>query len=251
LVVPFGVALVAVLWSFEGWHVVSFAAGEMKNPARDLPRSLLTGTIVVTLVYIFANCGYYAVLPASEIPHSPAIASAAIATAYGIRASQFVSLLILVSVLGAMNGMVLTGPRVYYAMARDGLFFRRFARTGKTSGAPVFSLCIQGVWAAGLTCSGTFAQIITYVIFTAWIFYGLTVAGVIVLRWRGEERQGAFRMPGYPFVPVVFCLASLGIVLTSIISDPGRAVIGLCLILTGAPIFVLLRHREAERVKAN
>jgi basic amino acid/polyamine antiporter, APA family len=248
LAVPLGVALVAVLWAFEGWHVVSFAVGEMKNPARDLPRSLISGTILVTLVYIFANCGYYAVLPAREIAHSPAIASTAIAVAYGTRASQFISLLILISVLGAMNGMVLTGPRVYYAMARDGLFFKRFARTGKISGAPFFSLCVQGIWAAGLTCSGTFVQIINYVIFTAWIFYGLTVAGVIVLRRRIPERQHAFRMPGYPFVPVVFCLAALGIVFTSIAEDPVRALLGVCLILTGVPIFMVFRGRETRPV---
>jgi APA family basic amino acid/polyamine antiporter len=249
LIVPFGIALVAVLWAFEGWHVVSFAAGEMKNPARDLPRSLLTGTLLVTLVYILANVGYYAVLSPIEIPHDPVIASAAITSAYGTRASGFISLLILISVVGAMNGMVLTGPRVYYAMALDGLFFKEFGHTGKKSGAPIFSLCIQGVWAAVLTCSGTFTQIITYVIFTAWCFYGLAVAGVLVLRWREPERRSVFRMLWYPVVPVIFCLASVGIVLCSIVADPARAFIGICLILTGVPIFALFRYYGAKHAK--
>jgi basic amino acid/polyamine antiporter, APA family len=246
---PFGIALVAVLWAFEGWHVISFAAGEMKNPRRDLPRCLLYGILVVTLIYILANASYYGVLSSREIAQSPIVASAAIAKAYGEPASRFISILILVSVLGAMNGLVLTGPRVYYAMARDGLFFKRFGRTGGKSGAPIFSLCIQGIWAAVLTWSGTYTQIITYVIFTAWLFYGLTVAGVIVLRWREPEQERPFRMPWYPFVPIVFCLASIGIVLASVIAGPSRALIGMGLVLTGVPVFLLFRYHTTERFK--
>lgn len=249
--VPFGIALVAVLWAFEGWHVLSFAAGEMKNAKRDLPRSLIYGTLAVTLTYILANASYYSVLSSNEIISSPVVAFAAIGKTYGSSAGRFVSLLILISVLGSMNGMVLTGPRVYYAMARDGFFLKQFSRTGRRSQAPIFALCVQGIWSATLTWSGTYIQIITYVVFTAWLFYGLTVAGVMVLRWRDPTLERSFRMPWFPFVPFFFCLSSLAIVFTSIVAEPVRALIGLGLILTGVPIYLLFRSWNPKTVEDN
>jgi APA family basic amino acid/polyamine antiporter len=144
-------------------------------------------------------------------------------------------------VLGAMNGMVLTGPRVYYAMAKDGLFFGRFTKTGKY-GTPLFALLTQGLWAMILAWSGTYEQLFTYVIFMAWLFYGMTVAGVVILRRKDPNRERPFKVPLYPLIPIVFCIAAAAIAMDMIFAAPGRAAIGITLILTGVPIYVVFQR---------
>jgi len=241
----FGLALIAVFWAYEGWHVVSFTAGEIREPARNLPLSLVIGTLIIAAVYLAANVAYYAVLDAGEIRSSAAVAATALAKAYGPSATLFISLLILVSIFGAMNGMTLTGPRVYYAMARDGLFFGFFQRLSRRYQTPVFSILLQGVWASLLTMLGTFQELFTYVIFTSWIFYGMTVAGVIVLRRRRPELHRPFVLPAYPWLPALFSLCAAGLTLNTILSDPGHALLGIAFILVGAPIgYLFLRTRK-------
>lgn len=244
--VPFGVALVGVLWAYEGWHVVSFAAGEIRDPTRNLPRSLLYGTLIITGVYLSANAAYYSVLTGAEIAASNTVAATAMTRTVGAAAGGFISLLILVSIFGAMNGMVLTGPRAYYAMARDGLFFAAFARTSLRYHSPVFAIILQGVWASLLTLIGTFQELFTYVIFTAWIFYGATVVGVIVLRRQQPALERPFRVPGYPWLPGLFGLAALGITVSTIVAGPGNALRGIALILVGVPFYFLFRRHGAR-----
>ncbi|MGH8459617.1 MAG: APC family permease, partial [Nevskiales bacterium] len=176
---PFGMALVGVLWAYEGWHVVSFTAEEVRQPARNLPRSLLYGALIIAGIYLLVNVAYYSVLSGSEIASSETVAATATTRAAGATAGGLISLLILISIFGAMNGMVLSGPRVYFAMARDGLFFSALGRLNARWHAPVTALLVQGAWAAALAMTGTFRGLFTYVVFTAWIFYGATVAGVI------------------------------------------------------------------------
>lgn len=240
----FGVALIAVLWAFEGWHVVSFTAGEFRAPQRDLPRSLMAGTLIVSAIYLMINVAYYSVLSAHSLIGMPSAAAGAVQQAYGNGVAWLVSLLILTSILGAMNGMILTGPRVYYAMARDGMFFRSLARTSERSHVPVAAILVQGVWAAALTLTGNFEQLFTCVVFTAWIFYGLAVAGVIVLRIRYPRQHRPFRTPGYPLVPLLFVLAAGAVVWSTIATSPGHAAIGAAAILTGLPFFFLFRSRS-------
>jgi APA family basic amino acid/polyamine antiporter len=239
--VQFGTALTAILWAYEGWHVVSFTAGEMKRPKRDLPLALFYGTLLITAIYLLANVSYYFVLSPSEIRDSSAVAASALSKVYGAPSVQFLSVLILISVLGAMNGMVLTGPRVYYAMAKDGLFFGRFTKTGKY-GTPLFALLTQGLWAMILAWSGTYEQLFTYVIFMAWLFYGMTVAGVVILRRKDPNRERPFKVPLYPLIPIVFCIAAAAIAMDMIFAAPGRAAIGITLILTGVPIYVVFQR---------
>jgi basic amino acid/polyamine antiporter, APA family len=236
----FGVALIAVLWAYEGWHVISFVAGEMKQPQVDLPRSLLYGTAIVMLIYLTANLGYYHVLSPGEIQGSKALAAFAVGRLLGPIAAAVISILILVSILGCMNGLILTGPRVYFAMARNGTFPSVFGRINDRYRTPMLALIVQGVWASVLALSGSYQQIFTDVIFTAWIFYGLAVAAVLVLRRSQPQLERPFRVPGYPFVPLLFCAAAIGLVLSTVIEQPVGALIGIGLLSTGIPVYFLL-----------
>ncbi len=238
---PFGAALVAVLWAYEGWHVVSFTAGEFRSPKQDLPKSLFLGTAIVAAIYVLMNIAYYSVLTPLAVRDTDHAAATAIQTAYGMGTTVLISVLILTSILGAMNGMILTGPRVYYAMARDGIFFRRLGRTSQRFHTPILATLVQGVWASLLTLTGNFQQLFTYVIFTAWIFYGLTVAAVIVLRIRRPDLERSFCVPAYPWLPLLFIAAAVGISLGTILNDPVHACFGIAMILTGVPVYLLFR----------
>lgn len=246
-IVPFGAALVAVLWAYEGWHAVSFAAGEFRAPRRDLPFSLFVGTTMVAGIYVLLNIAYYSVLTPGAIASSDHAAATAISSAYGTGMTAMISVLILTSILGAMNGLVLTGPRVYYAMGRDGVFFRGLGKTDSRFHAPILATAIQCVWACVLTLAGSFQQLFTYVIFTAWIFYGLTVAAVIVLRRRSPEVKRNFRVPGYPWPPILFVLAALGITLNTLVASPLHALLGIAMILSGIPLYLYFRWYERAK----
>lgn len=243
----FGIALVAVLWAYEAWHVVSFAAGEMKNPQRDLPRGLLIGTAIVIVIYMVANIGYYHVLSPNEIRESNAVAASAVGKLLGPVASGSISFLILVSILGAMNGMILTGPRAYYAMARDGLFPSVFGWISDRYRTPMLALTVQGLWAAVLAASGSYQQIFTDVIFTAWIFYGLAVAGVVVLRVAQPQMERPYRSPGYPWLSLLFCAAAIGLVLNTVVVRPGAALMGIALIVMGLPVYYFSNRSSTDR----
>jgi len=242
LALNFGTALIAVLWSYEGWHVVSFTAGEFRNARRDLPKSLFWGTIIVTAIYLLLNVAYYVVLTPNQVAASTSAAGAAIQATWGKGALLIVSILILTSILGSTNGLVLTAPRVYYAMAKDGLFFAKFGEISARFRVPVFAILAQGIWASALTLIGSFQQLFTYVIFTAWIFYGLTVAGVFVLRYRRVGSATGFQTPGYPWVPLAFVLAAAGITLSTAIQDPVHAAFGIGMVGIGASLYLLLRR---------
>lgn len=241
---PFGVALIAVLWSYEGWHVVSFTAGEFKDPARGLPRSLIGGTVVVSALYIALNLAYYSVLSSAQIRGTDSAAASATVAAFGGGATRLISILILISILGAMNGMILTGPRVYYAMAQEGNFLSAFARLDRVFHAPSLAIAVQGLWAVALIQMGTFQQLLTHVIFTAWIFYGLAVGGTIVLRRKFPNLARPFKTPVYPATPLLFVLAAGAVVLSTFVSERGDALEGLGLILLGVPVYFAFAFRK-------
>jgi len=245
---PFGVALIAVLWAFEGWHVVSFTAGEFKDPGRGLPASLIGGTAVVGAIYLLLNLAYYAVLGSGQIRGTDSAAASATVAAFGSGATRFVSILIVVSILGAMNGMILTGPRVYYAMAREGDFLPAFGRLDRFFHAPSLAIVVQGVWAVALLQLGNFQQLLTHVIFTAWIFYGLAVGGVMILRKRFPDVARPFRAPGYPVTPMLFVLAAGAVVLSTFVSQPGNALAGIGLILLGIPVYLVFAFRQRQKM---
>jgi len=246
---PFGIALIAILWAYEGWHMVSFTAGEFKNVQRDLPRGLLYGTLIVVVTYVLANFAYYCVLTSTQIQRTERVAATAVGSVSGGTAGLLISLLILVSIIGASNGVILTGPRVYYAMAKEGLFFPVFGKVSSRFHTPVFAILIQGVWASCLTLLGTFQELFTYVIFTAWIFYGLAGLAVIVLRVRRPEIERPFRVPCYPWLPALFALAALGMTLNAVVASPLHALFGIGLILTGLPVYVVFLVRRHYPLK--
>lgn len=233
----FGVALVGVLWAYQGWQILSYAAGEVKDPGRVLPRSYFLGSLLVVIVYLGANFAYLRVLPLTALAEHQRVAAKAMEVLAGPRGAAFVSALILCSIFGALNGNILGGARVFFAMARDGLFFSSVSRVSPRFKTPVLALLIQGAWAILLAASGTYEQLFTYVIFTVWIFYGAAVLGLIVVRRRQPGLERPYRVWGYPVLPVAFALSALAIVVNTLATKPREATLGLGLVLLGLPVY--------------
>jgi APA family basic amino acid/polyamine antiporter len=243
----FGIALIGVLWAYDGWHVLSFAAGEVKNPTRNIPASLILGTLACVIVYVLANVAYYSVLDPVAISASDRVAAVAVSTAWGKGAGTVLTALICISILGAVNGSTFSTPRATMAMSKDGLFFRVFARVSPRYHTPVIALIAHGIWAAVLTLLGTFQELFTAVIFTAWIFYGLSVLGVIVLRVKEPELERPYRCPMYPIAPLLFVFATIWIVGNTIATDFKHAMSGLALIALSLPLYYLFNAFERTR----
>jgi APA family basic amino acid/polyamine antiporter len=247
LVGNFGAALVLSLWAYKGWEAVTFSSGEIKRPERNIPLGLVAGTLVVVLLYLSTNLAYLYALPAADIARSSRIAADVMNLAVGPIGASIIAAVILFSITGAANGNVLTAPRVFFAMARDGLFFKRFADLHPTLLTPHVSIIATGAWAAVLSVTGTFEQLATYVIFGQWIFFGLTVATVIVLRRRRPDLPRPYRTWGYPVTPIIFILAAVYISATTLITQPLNALAGLGIILAGVPAY-LYWQRSRPRV---
>jgi APA family basic amino acid/polyamine antiporter len=243
----FGVALIGVLWAYEGWHMLSFAAGEVKNPSRVLPRSYLVGTLVVVAVYLGANLAYLHVLPLPALAEHQRVAAKTMEVLAGPRGATFVAALILCSIFGAINGTVLGGPRAYFAMARDGVLFPSVGRVHPRYATPAVALLIQGGWSIVLASTGTYKQLYTYVIFTGWLFYAAATFAVVVLRHKRPNIERPYRVWGYPVVPIAFSVAALTIVANALARSPKESGIGLILVLAGLPIFLIWGRRAANQ----
>jgi APA family basic amino acid/polyamine antiporter len=243
-----GVALVAVLWAYEGWHDISFAAAEMKDPQRNFPRAVIGGVAIVITLYLLANFAYLKELTPDEIASTQTVALTAMTRATGEWGGKLLTAAILCSILGAMNALILAGPRVYYQMAKDGVFFDRVSRVHPKWSTPVEAIVFQGLWAGFLVLFiGGFSQLFTYVIFGGWIFYGLAVLSVIVLRRKAPNMARPFRVPGYPAVPILFGIVALAIVVNTLIETPKESGYGLAFIALGIPIYLVqrvMRRRE-------
>lgn len=243
LVGGFGLALVASLWAYKGWEAVSFSAGEIDRPQRNLPLGLLAGTLTVIVLYLAANVAYLWVFPVQAITASTRIASDAVQMVAGPTAAALLGGAILLSIAGAANGNVLTAPRVFFAMARDGLFFHRFGAVHPRFLTPHVSILATGAWAMALSVTGTFEQLAAYVIFGQWIFFGLTVAAVIVLRRTQPALARPYRTWGYPVTPIVFVVAALYISVNALVNSFANAMVGLAIILLGIPAYAYWRRR--------
>ena len=237
----FLLALVAGLFAYGGWHMVTYTAGETKMPARTIPFALLTGVGIVTTAYVALNLVYLRVLPLEAVRSSTRIAADAADALGGRSGSAVMAALVMMSSIGGLTGIVLTGPRVYYSMAQDGLAPRWLARVHSVHGTPSNAILAQAAWASVLAASGAYRQLFTRVIYTEWLFFALMAAGLFVLRRRADYRP-AYRTPLYPIVPIVFIAASLAIVVNQFASEPWEAATGLGVVALGAPIYYYLRH---------
>jgi len=254
---PFGAAMIAALWAYNGWTFLGLVAGEVRNPGKTIPRALVIGTLLVLAVYLLANLAYFYALPFDEILTSNStmyrdalpVAGKAAETFLGPVGLTFMYALFMVSTIGTLHGEILVIPRIPYAMARDGLFFEPF---GMLSGArvPVFSILFKALWACVLACSGTFDQLTTLLIFSLWIFYGMTAAGVFILRRKMPDAPRPYKAPGYPVVPFLFVLAALWLVVNTLMTNPVESGFGLGLILLGVPLYFHFRRKKHRRERA-
>ena len=239
-----GTAMIGVLWAYEGWQYVTFSAGETRDPQRTFPRAITAATAALIVTYLLASYGYIAALGADAAAHSDHIAADAVGALLGPIAGKLVGALILVSIFSATNGLLLTAPRMYYAMARDRVFFERLAEVDPRFGTPAIAILAISAWAAVLAVSGTFEQLLTYVVFTGWIFYGLGGLAVVVLRRKEPNTARPFRVPGYPVTPLLFVAAAALLVGNTVVVQPARAAAGIAVMLLGTPAFFLWRARS-------
>lgn len=240
-----GLSIIAVLWAYEGWQYVTFAAGEAKDPQRALPRAIVLGTCTLIVIYVLANFAYLAALGPARVAASDRVAGEAVAQVLGGAAGSVIALAIIISMYSAAHATVITAPRVYFSMAQDGLFFKKLAEVHPKYGTPAIAIITSCLWAIVLALSGTFEQLLTYVVFVGWIFYALGAAAVIALRIKRPTAERPFRVPLYPITPALFVTAAAAIVINTIIEQPGQSAIGIGMVLLGVPAFMAWRGRRA------
>jgi len=245
----FVLALIAGLFAFGGWHMVSYAAEETIDPTRTIPRALLIGTLTVTALYVGVNAAYLYVLPLKTVAASTRVAADFADAAVGGSGALIMSALVVLSTLGAMNGVILAGPRVYLAMANDGLLFRWAGAVHPTFRTPHRAIALQGAWSCALVATGTYRELFTRVVYTEWIFFGLLAAGLILLRRRADYAP-AYRVWGYPVLPALFALGSWAIVLNQLLSEPRGSAIGLGFVLLGLPLYYIWVRPTTGRARA-
>jgi APA family basic amino acid/polyamine antiporter len=239
LLEAFGIGLIASLWAYKGWEAATYNAGEVKNPRKNLPLGILIGTGAVIVIYIIANLAYLYILPVGKIAASEGrVALDVMQIVTGPFGASLIAFLILFSILGAANQNMLTSPRVYFAMARDGMFFKKIAECHPKFLTPHVSIIAITVWSIILTLTGTFKQLFTYVIFGEWIFFGLTVAAVIVLRKKRPDLDRPYKTWGYPVTPAIFVLASVYVAAMALRSSFMNAMFGLLIICLGIPAYL-------------
>jgi APA family basic amino acid/polyamine antiporter len=230
-------AMIAGLFSFGGWHMVSYSAEETVDPARTIPRALLIGTITVTVLYIALNLAYMHVLSADAVSQSTRVAAdLADAVFPGGAGAKVISFLVILSTLGAANGVILAGPRVYLAMAQDGMLFPQIAHVHPVFRTPTRAIVLQGVWAAVLIATNSYRTLFTRVVYTEWIFFAMLAASLYFLRKRNDYAP-AYRFSSYPLWCALFVICSATIVITEIVTKPVETSTGLLLVLSGLPVY--------------
>jgi len=244
-----GVGLIAVFWAYDGWVYITWVAGEVQEPRRNVPRAMVLGIIVVAVVYLAMNLTYVYAMPLTEIAQHETIAATAAGVLFSPRAANWLSAVIALSCFGAMASCTLSGARVYYAMARDGVFFQRMAEVHPKWRTPALSLIGQAVWAALLTVSGRYDQLYTYVIFGMVVSYTLTVVGMFVLRWRRPDLDRPYRCTGYPWLPAIYVILAGGWVVNTLWQRPREAFASGIIVLLGVPGY--LYWKRASRRAAN
>lgn len=256
LLVAMGTAMVGSLFASDAWYNITYISGEVINPKRNLPLSLFFGTLIVSVLYMLANYVYIKVLPLSGSPDgvtaiergiqfatNDRVATATMSVIIGDYAAIIMAIFIMISTFGCNNGMVLSSPRVYYAMAMDGLFFKRAGKLNK-NGVPGFALIIQGVWASLLCLSGTYNNLLDYVIFAVLLFFILTIGAIFILRVKQPDAERPYKAFGYPVIPALYILVTTVICVILLIYKPNYTFPGLIIVLLGIPVYYLWRKRR-------
>jgi APA family basic amino acid/polyamine antiporter len=241
-----GLALVAVFWTYDGWYAVNCTAEEIRNPGRNIPRGLALGVTLVTVLYLLVNVVYLLALPFGQIRGVTRVGVLATVALFGNGVSSMISAIIMVSVFGCLNANILFGPRVFYAMAKDGHFFRSMGRLEPRFRVPARALWAQAAWSAVLCLSGTYQALYEYMVFALLVFFAATGLAVLVLRRRYPSLPRPYRTTGYPAVPVVFVLMCLAVFLNIVISQPLKSLAGLLLLGAGVPIYFLWKRRPGS-----
>ncbi len=239
----FGVAMIACVLSYDGWVALSFMAGEIKNPKRNLLLALAGGLGTVIVVYVLANAAYLRVLSIAEIAQADRVGALVAERTMGRAGGAFIATVILLSIAGAMNGWTMTSPRIFFAQARDRMFLPVFGRIHPRYQTPHVSIALFGAWSALLAVTGTYESLASYAMYAAWIFYGLTSAGVILLRRRRPDLARPYKMWGYPVTLALFLAVAAGFVVNTLVETPGPAIVGTLLIAAGAPVYWIWGRR--------
>lgn len=239
-----GWALMNAMWTYDGWNAVSLVAGEVEEPERNLPRALLGGLSIVVVLYVMVFAAYVMCLGPAAVAGSRQLAADVGLRVLGANGARAMAALIALATFGTALGMMFTCPRTYYAMAHDGLFFAAAGRVHARWGTPWVAVLLQTGISLLLAASGNFEELLNYVMFASWLFYGLTAGGLFVLRKRGKP--GPFPTPGYPWTPLLFCAVSAALMMVSLLANPRQAAIGTAIILAGLPLYALVRRYRSE-----
>ena len=237
--------MIGVLWAYEGWQYVTFSAGETTDPQRTFGRGIVIGTLLLIGIYVLANVGYFRALGIAGVANSSRVASDAATAVIGPWAGMTVAAVILVSITSAANGLVLTLPRLFFAMAQDRLFFARLAEVHPKFGTPAAAIVGTSVWSAALVLTGTFEQLLAYVVFMSWLWFALAALAIFAYRQREADAVRPFRTPGYPLTPILFVLSALVIVGNTVIAQPKQSLIGIGFALLGVPAYLWWRRGAA------
>jgi APA family basic amino acid/polyamine antiporter len=242
---PLGLALVAVFWTYDGWYSVNCTAEEIRDPGRTIPRGLTIGVLAVTGIYVLVNLVYLLALPLAELQGVVRVGERAASALFGGGGAGFFSALVMVSVFGCLNANLLFGPRVFYAMGRDGCFFRAMGRLGPRTRVPNAALWGQAAWSSVLCLSGTYESLYEYMVFALLVFFAATGLAVLVLRRRAPQTARPYRTWGYPLVPLVFVVMCLAVFLSMIVAEPLKSLAGLALLSAGIPVYAIWSaHRK-------
>ena len=241
-----GVGLIAVYWAYDGWVYITWVAGEVKNPRRNVPLAMVLGVIVVGVIYMAMNLTYMYAMPLSEIAKHETIANSAAVVLFSPAAGAWLSAMIALCCFGAMASCILSGARVYFAMAKDGVFFQRMAEVHPKWRTPAFSLIGQSLWGAVLTLSGRYDDLYTYVIFGMVLSYAMTVIGMFVLRWKRPDIARPYRCTGYPILPAIYVLIGLAWAINTLITRPTQALGATIIVLLGVPGYLYWKRANKK-----
>jgi APA family basic amino acid/polyamine antiporter len=250
MVSNFGLAMIAVLWAYEGWQFGTYSAGEVLKPQTTFPKAFLLGSLFLMALYLVAVIAYLVALGPAAATASDAIAASSVAAVLGPWAGKIVAIAILISTFSATNSVVLTAPRVFYAMANDNLFFKKLAEVHPRFQTPAAAIVALGVWSAVLSCAGAFAELASGAIFIGWIFYGLGAAAIFPIRRASRDLPIPYRVPGYPWTPAIFVLVAAAIVGNAIylaVSDPSQfryLAVAIAIFLLGLPAYYFWRRKQ-------